>query len=34
MRQDARRALVIQRGWQIDVGSVHQHEGDESNTDG
>ncbi len=33
MRQDANRALVTQRGWLIDVGSIHQHEGDETNTD-
>ena len=26
VRQDARRALVTQRGWTVD--SVHQHEGD------
>ena len=34
VRQDANRALVIQRGWQIDAGSVHQHEGDGTATDG
>lgn len=28
-RNDARRALItLQSGWTIDVGSVHQHEGD------
>jgi hypothetical protein len=30
-RQDARRALVTQRGWAVT--SVHQHEGDGTNTD-
>lgn len=33
MRNDARKALITQRGWTIDVGSVHQHEGDGTNTD-
>jgi hypothetical protein len=33
VRQDARRALVTQRGWVVDVGSVHQHEGDGTTTD-
>jgi hypothetical protein len=29
VRNDARRALVtLQTGWSVDVGSVHQHEGD------
>lgn len=32
VRQDANRALVIQRGWQIT--GFHQHEGDGTNTDG
>jgi hypothetical protein len=32
-RNDARRALVTQRGWTIVAGSVHQHEGDGTNTD-
>jgi hypothetical protein len=30
-RNDARKALVKQRGW--TVTAVHQHEGDNSNTD-
>ena len=34
VRQDANRALVIQRGWSIIPGTVHQHEGDGTNTDG
>lgn len=33
VRSDARRALITQRGWTIDVGSIHQHEGDGTNTD-
>lgn len=33
VRADARRALVTQRGWAINVGSVHQHEGDGTTTD-
>ena len=29
VRTDARRALItLQTGWSIDVGSIHQHEGD------
>jgi hypothetical protein len=32
-RSDARKALITQRGWTIDAGSVHQHEGDGTNTD-
>ncbi len=34
MRADARRAMQIQRGWTIPGDSVHQHEGDGTNTDG
>ena len=33
IRTDARRALVTQRGWFVDPGSVHQHEGDGSVTE-
>lgn len=33
MRGDANKALVDQRGWVIVAGSVHQHEGDGTNTD-
>ncbi len=33
VRSDARRALITQRGWTVDVGSVHQHEGDGTVTD-
>ena len=33
MRNDARKAMVTQRGWFIEPGSVHQHEGDGSNED-
>ncbi len=28
VRTDANRALVIQRGWSINVGTIHQHESD------
>ena len=39
MRNDAQRALTtgpggIGRGWTVVAGSVHQHEGDGSSTDG
>lgn len=39
VRNDANRALVagpggIGRGWEIVVGTLHQHEGDGTNTDG
>jgi hypothetical protein len=34
IRDQGRRILVNGRGWVIDVGSIHQHEGDGSNTDG
>ncbi len=39
MRNDANRALVagpggIGRGWEVVAGSLHQHEGDGTNTDG
>ncbi len=33
MRQDARRALITQRGWTVPVGTIHQHEGDGTSTD-
>ncbi len=33
VRNDARKALVQQRGWTVPVGSIHQHEGDGTNTD-
>ena len=34
VRNDARRALVtLQSGWTIDVGSIHQHEGDNTVTE-
>jgi hypothetical protein len=32
MRQDARRALITQRGWTIVAGSVQQTEGDGTET--
>jgi hypothetical protein len=32
-RNDARRALVTQRGWTVPAGSVHQHEADGSVTE-
>jgi len=32
-RNDARKALVTQRDYYIDPGSVHQHQGDGSNLD-
>ena len=28
VRNDARRALITQRGWTIPAGTIHQHEGD------
>ena len=39
VRNDANRALVsgpggIGRGWEVVVGTLHQHEGDGTNTDG
>lgn len=33
IRQDARRALIAQRGWTVPVSSIHQHEGDGTVTD-
>jgi hypothetical protein len=34
VRDQGRRILVNGLGWSIDVGSIHQHEGDGTNTDG
>ncbi len=34
MRADTEKALVDGRGWEVVTGSVHQHEGDGSATDG
>lgn len=33
VRSDAKRALITQRGWAIDVGSLHYHLGDGSAVD-
>ncbi len=34
MRADTEKALVDGRGWEVVIGSVHQHEGDGTVTDG
>ncbi len=34
MRADAKTALVDGRGWEIVSGTLHQHEGDGTTTDG
>ena len=34
MRADTKKSLVDGRGWEFGAGTIHQHEGDGTNTDG